>query len=78
MAKKQSFADKASKKAFVKVCPACENPVQFIKIVKPIEGKNGAFKLKEQNIGVCDCKKADDPNCIVNQVNIFRESEVFN
>lgn len=78
MAKKQSFADKASKKAYVKVCPVCENPVQYIKIVKPVESSNGAYKMKEQNVGVCNCKHSDDPNCIANRPNIFRESEIFN
>jgi len=78
MAKKQSFADKASKRVFVINCPSCGNDVQFIKIVKPEAGENGSYKMRAINMGVIDCKNPDDPKCVCRTHDKVKpEKEVF-
>lgn len=59
MAKKQSFADKSSKKAHTMTCPTCQETIQFIKHVKAVRGENGAWKFRAQNVGVCKCNHAE-------------------
>jgi len=59
MAKKQSFADKSSKKAHAMTCPVCNETIQFIKHVKATKGDNGAWKFRALNVGVCKCNNAE-------------------
>jgi hypothetical protein len=54
MAKKQSFADKASKKKHITSCPVCSQPINFVKYVKAERSPNG-WKYRTANIGVCKC-----------------------
>jgi hypothetical protein len=58
MAKKQSFADKASKKKHVINCPICESPINYIKFVKAVRTGNG-WKFRTTNIGVCKCNHSE-------------------
>lgn len=59
MAKKQSFADKSSKKAHSMTCPVCNETIQFIKYVGAKKGNKGAWKFKDENVGVCKCNNAE-------------------
>jgi len=59
MAKKQSFADKSSKKAHTMTCPVCSETIQYIKHVKAVKGDNGAWKFRALDIGVCKCNNAE-------------------
>ncbi len=59
MAKKQSFADKSSKRAHAMSCPVCQESFQYIKMVKATKGDKGAWKFRNQNIGVCKCNSAE-------------------
>jgi len=59
MAKKQSFSDKANKKSHAVNCPVCSEAIQFIKVVKPVKGDKGGWKMRAQNVGVCKCNNAD-------------------
>ncbi len=76
MAKKQSFADKASKKKHVAVCPACGNAINFTKIVKPTENGKGGYKMKAFTVGVVKCANKDHPDCVLKKANIMSEKEV--
>jgi hypothetical protein len=58
MAKKQSFADKAAKRKFVKNCPVCEQPINFIKYIKA-ERSEGGWKFRTANVGVCKCNHSE-------------------
>ena len=58
MAKKQSFADKASKKVHGVICPICETNLQYIKHVKAIKTENG-WKYRTLNVGVCKCNEKE-------------------
>lgn len=59
MAKRQSFADKSSKKAHTMTCPTCGETVQRIKHVKATKSDAGSWKLRAVNIGVCKCNQAE-------------------
>ncbi len=59
MAKQMSFADKANKKAHQQTCPVCEEPLQFVKMMKAVKGDKGAWKMRTSNVGVCKCNHAD-------------------
>lgn len=59
MAKKMSFADKANKKANIKICPVCSGDIQQIKYIKAVRGNNGAWKMRAVNIGVCKCNSSE-------------------
>lgn len=59
MAKKQSFADKSSKKAHSMTCPICSEAIQHIKHVKAVKGDNGAWKFRALDVGVCKCNNAE-------------------
>ena len=59
MAKKQSFADKSSKKSHAITCPVCQEPIQHVKMVKATKGDNGAWKFRNQNVGVCKCNSSE-------------------
>ena len=59
MAKRQSFADKSSKKAHTMTCPVCQESYQYVKHVKAVKGDKGAWKFRAQNVGVCKCNNAE-------------------
>ena len=59
MAKKMSFADKANKKAYIRICPVCSEDIHQIKYVKAVKGDKGAWKMKAVNIGVCKCNNSE-------------------
>lgn len=58
MAKKQSFADKASKKRHVSVCPVCNTEVMHIKLMKAVK-KEGSWHFTNRPVGVCKCNEAE-------------------
>ncbi|RKX18585.1 MAG: hypothetical protein DRP51_08925 [Candidatus Zixiibacteriota bacterium] len=58
MAKKQSFADKASKKKHEKICPICESAVNYVKYVRAERSENG-WRYRTSNIGVCKCNHSE-------------------
>lgn len=60
MAKKQSFADKASKKAHGVKCPVCSEMKKFVRHVKAVRSEEtGAWRLRSSNVGVCKCNHAE-------------------
>ncbi len=59
MAKKQSFADKTSKKAHSVECPVCKESFQYIRHVKAVKTEGGAWKYKSRNMGVCKCNQRE-------------------
>jgi len=60
MAKKQRFADKASKKIQVVMCPVCETPKSFVKFVKAERSEKGrGWKFVTTNVGVCKCNHSE-------------------
>jgi hypothetical protein len=60
MAKRQSFADKASKKVSVAVCPVCSSQIEYLRVVDPtyVESKK-AWKLKDKLVGICKCNEKE-------------------
>ena len=76
MAKKQSFADKASKQKHVTLCPACGNAITFTKIVKPVKTEKGGFKMKAFTVGIVKCTNKDHPECMARKANVMSEKEV--
>lgn len=58
MAKKQSFADKASKKRHVTVCPVCETEMSRVKWIKAEKTRAGV-RYRTINVGVCKCNQAE-------------------
>jgi hypothetical protein len=58
MAKKQSFADKASKKKHVSVCPICNSEVLHIKLMKAVK-RDGNWRFTNRPVGVCKCNEAE-------------------
>lgn len=58
MAKRQSFADKASKKSHQTICPVCDTPLQYVKHVKA-EKNGGGWKFRAVNVGVCKCNEKE-------------------
>jgi hypothetical protein len=58
MAKKQSFADKASKKKDVINCPVCGTPITHVKYTRAERSANG-WKFRTTNVGVCKCNHAE-------------------
>lgn len=59
MAKKQSFADKSSKKSSMATCPVCQETLQRIKYVKSVKSETGAWKFRTSNTGVCKCNQKE-------------------
>jgi hypothetical protein len=59
VAKKQSFADKSTKKAHTVTCPVCQETLQYIRHVKAVKGDSGSWKFRSQNVGVCKCNNAE-------------------
>jgi hypothetical protein len=58
MAKKQSFADKASKKKHTINCPVCDSEISYVKYIKAERSERG-WKFKTTNVGVCKCNHAE-------------------
>lgn len=56
MAKKQSFADKASKKKHVDICPVCNSEISHIKLLKATK-VNGNWRFTNRPVGVCKCNE---------------------
>jgi hypothetical protein len=58
MAKRQSFADKASKKKHEVICPVCNQAVQYTLVVAPEPVSGGkSFKMRSRNVGICKCNE---------------------
>jgi len=55
MAKRQSFADKASKKKHVINCGVCDTAMVATKVVFPQKTENGGVKYKTSVVNVCKC-----------------------
>ncbi len=55
MAKRQSFADKASKKKHIMECPVCKGPITPTLFILPTDTGSGSIKFKRSIIGVCKC-----------------------
>jgi len=55
MAKRQSFADKASKKKHVKNCDVCDTAIVPTKVVFPMKMGGGSVKYKTSVVQVCKC-----------------------
>ena len=55
MAKRQSFADKASKKSYVENCEVCGSSMTPTLFVLPQEARNGSIKMKKAVVKVCKC-----------------------
>jgi hypothetical protein len=55
MAKRQSFADKASKKKHIMNCPVCEGPITPTAFILPLTTDSGSIKYKRSIIGICKC-----------------------
>lgn len=58
MAKRQSFADKVSKKKQEKICPVCESVVNYVKYVRAERSENG-WRYRTTNVGVCKCNHSE-------------------
>ncbi|MCK4856558.1 MAG: hypothetical protein KAT58_01175 [candidate division Zixibacteria bacterium] len=60
MAKRQSFADKVGKKAQATICPVCNQPVEYVKVVDPTyAAAKSSWKFKEKLVGICKCNEKD-------------------
>lgn len=55
MAKRQSFADKASKKKHVVTCGVCDSPKISTKVVFPQKTESGGIKYKTSVVDICKC-----------------------
>jgi hypothetical protein len=58
MAKKQSFAEKASKRRHVDICPVCKGEITHIKLMKAVN-RNGNWRFTDKAVGVCKCNEAE-------------------
>ncbi len=61
MAKKQTFADKLKKKqASAKTCPVCNEPIEYVLMVKSVEREDGkGYKFNQDHIGICKCNEKE-------------------
>ena len=60
MAKRQSFADKASKKSHVKICPVCSTAMEPIRLVDPtFTTDKKSWKFKDKIVAMCKCNQKD-------------------
>ena len=59
MAKKQSFADKASKVKHTVTCPVCGGTVQSVLYVRSAKADSGAWKFRQKVVQVCKCNQAE-------------------
>ena len=57
MAKRQSFADKASKKVHVDTCEVCGTSATPTMFVLPQQMSNGNIKMKKTVVKVCKCNQ---------------------
>ena len=58
MAKRQSFADKVSKKKDVNLCPKCNQPVIPTLVVSPEPTADGkSYKMRSRHIAICKCNE---------------------
>jgi hypothetical protein len=58
MAKRQSFADKASKKAHVKLCPICNSAIDAVRLVDPAYSSDKkSWKFKDKIVEICKCNE---------------------
>ena len=55
MAKRQSFADKASKKKHTTTCQSCGGMVTYTLFVLPTVVAEGGIKYKKKMVPVCKC-----------------------
>jgi hypothetical protein len=55
MAKRQSFADKATKKKHVMECPVCHGPITPTLFILPSTTSVGSVKYKRSIVGICKC-----------------------
>ena len=55
MAKRQSFADKASKKKHVVDCDVCNSPITPTLVVLPQTTDRGTVKYKKAMVNICKC-----------------------
>ena len=55
MAKRQSFADKASKKKHTVSCPVCGTAITPTLFVLPVISESGSTKFKKNVVPVCKC-----------------------
>jgi len=59
VAKKQTFADKASKQKTVLSCPVCNDPLVPTLVLQPVTASSGAVKMKEVRVSVCKCNRKE-------------------
>jgi len=58
MAKRQTFADKVSKKKEVSVCPNCNQPITHTLVVSPEPTADGkSYKMRSRSVGICKCNE---------------------
>jgi len=55
MAKRQSFADKASKKKHVVNCAVCGSPITPTMFILPTPTDSDSVKYKRSIVGICKC-----------------------
>jgi hypothetical protein len=55
MAKRQSFADKASKVKHSVSCPTCGTALTPTLFLIPTKASNGAYKYKKTMVDICKC-----------------------
>ncbi len=56
MAKKQSFADKASKKKHVEICPVCNTALARVKWVRGVT-EGTSVRYRTNTVGICKCNE---------------------
>jgi hypothetical protein len=59
LAKKQSFADKASKVKHSVNCPVCGSAIQSVLYVRSDKSAAGAWKFRQKIVQVCKCNHAE-------------------
>jgi hypothetical protein len=58
MAKRQSFADKATKKKDVSICQTCNQPLTPTLVVSPEPTADGkSYKMRSRSIAICKCNE---------------------
>jgi hypothetical protein len=60
MAKRQSFADKASKKVHTTVCQVCDSQVEWVRLIDPTYSSGSkSWRFKDKQVGVCKCNEKE-------------------
>ena len=61
MAKKQDFMSKTMKKSSAgNICPKCENPINYMQVVKTEKSKKtDSWRFNQRFVGVCKCNEND-------------------